>query len=371
MLRNVCEERNLSMRLYADRVAGGLAGQCTIRHMIPWSPSSTYWQKPTPLAKVVNYAARYGVYPLSLFLKRSDVYHIVDHAYAHLMSCLPASRTVVTCHDIMLHRLARGEFGAAVKLPVVATHLLDYSLKFLRKAAAVIATSQATADDLVKYIKVPRERIHVVHNAVDPLFTPPPGPEARRSARTKFGLGEQPIILHVGSNWFYKNLEGLLSSLTALRSSMAGECPLLLKVGKGLTSEQWRLARSLGVAEQVREVGLLSGEDLRAAYWAADTLAFPSLWEGFGWPPLEAMACGTPVVCSNRGALGEVVGDAALIVNPDEPGSIAGGIRHVLESEGLRGELTRKGYERVKHFDWSGASAKVLQVYREVGRLAE
>jgi glycosyltransferase involved in cell wall biosynthesis len=367
MLRNVGEERSLSMKLYADRIARSLAGQCEIRDVLPWSPSGAGWQKYRPVTKAAGYVARFGAYPLTLVRKKGDVYHIVDHAYAHLVSCLPARRTVVTCHDIMLHKVARGEFGSAVRLPKVAARLLNFSLGFLAKSAAVIATSQATADDLMKYIDVPREKIRVIHNGVGPEFAAPPHPQSRRAARSQFGFGERPVILHVGNNWFYKNLEGLIRALALLKDSPSGGRPILVKVGKGLTEGQQALARSLGVSELIREVGLLNDGELQSAYWGADVLAFPSLWEGFGWPPLEAMASGTPVVCSSRGSLGEVVGDAALIVEPEEPESIAGGIRRVLEDGSLRQRLVQKGYRRAEEFAWEKAAAQVLQVYKEVG----
>ena len=366
MLRNVCEERNLSMKLYADRIAGGLGEECGIRSFLPWSPSGSRFQRLTTVAKGVNYAARYGVYPLSLLRRESDVYHIVDHAYAHLISCLPASRTVITCHDIMLHKLAQGEFGTSERVPFAAAQLLKFSLNFLRKAAFVIADSQATADDLVEKFKVRQEQIRVIHLGVDPAFAPPSNLQARGEARAKFGLGDGPVILHVGNNWFYKNLEGLVRALPVLRSQPSGEKPILLKVGKRLTQKQRELAALLGVAGQIREAGPLSDEDLRAAYWASDVLAFPSLWEGFGWPPLEAMASGLPVVCSDRGSLGEVVGDAALVVDPEDPESIAAGLSEALENQDLRRELVARGLEHVKLFGWEAAAQKVLGVYREV-----
>jgi glycosyltransferase involved in cell wall biosynthesis len=137
-------------------------------------------------------------------------------------------------------------------------------------------------------------------------------------------------------------------------------------VGKGLTTEQRKLARELRVLDRIRELGVLDNEELQAVYWAADVLVFPSLWEGFGWPPLEAMASGTPVVCSDRGSLGEVVGDAALIVNPDEPQAIAEGIARVLDEEQLRQSLVLKGLQRAKLFTWERAAEQTFQVYREV-----
>jgi glycosyltransferase involved in cell wall biosynthesis len=141
---------------------------------------------------------------------------------------------------------------------------------------------------------------------------------------------------------------------------------VLVKVGKRLTREQRELAEKLGVADCVRELGVLSGEELLTVYWASDLLLFPSWWEGFGWPPLEAMASGTAVVCSDRGALGEVVRGAALVVNPEEPESIADGVARVLGDEGLRRSLVESGLRRAGEFTWERAAAQTFRVYEEV-----
>jgi glycosyltransferase involved in cell wall biosynthesis len=366
MLRNVSEERNLSMKLYADRLSQGLGGRCVVDSVVPWRPPAISGSRFGTAAKAMDYVARYGIYPPSLIRKRGDVFHIVDHAYSHLVCCLPASRTVVTCHDLMLLKLARNGFGPSSAPPAIASRLLSFSLRFLKRAAIVIADSQATADDIVKYLKISRERIRVVHLGIDKAFRPSSGSDERVSARGRWDFDGQQVLLHVGNNWFYKNLEGIIRALAVLRAGSRQGGPVLVKVGKGLTVEQRRLALELGVAGRIREVGILSDEELADIYRAADVLVFPSLWEGFGWPPLEAMASGTPVVCSDRGSLAEVVGDAAVIVNPQEPEAIADAVNRVLIDDNLKQSLIRKGLQRAKQFTWERAAEQTFQVYREV-----
>lgn len=366
MLRNVGEERNLSMKLYADRLTQGLNNRCAVESVVPWHPSSIDGSRSRLTVKALDYVARYGVYPSSLVRRRGDVFHVVDHAYAHLLCCLPASRTVVTCHDVMLLKWMRGELKGVVPRPFLATRLLDLSLRFMRRAARVIATSEATATDLVRHLKLSRDRIQVVHHGIDPAFSPAPDPSVREALRKRLDFAGQSVLLHVGDNWFYKNLEGLIEALAVLEKDSGKGNHVLVKVGKGLTPEQRRLAHQLGVAERIRELGVLDDAQLQEVYRAADVLVFPSWWEGFGWPPLEAMASGTPVVCSDRGALREVAGDAALIVSPEEPEAIADGISRVLDDASLRQQLIRKGLERAKQFTWERAAEQTFQVYREV-----
>jgi glycosyltransferase involved in cell wall biosynthesis len=367
MLRNVSEDRNLSMKLYADRLTQGLNNRCMVESVVPWRPPSfSSKSRLSVSAKALDYVARYGIYPPSLLRRRSDIFHVVDHAYAHLLCCLPASRTVVTCHDLMLLKSVRGDFGSSYVPPPVASRLLSFSLGFLKRAAMVIADSKATADDLVKYLNIPQEKIRVVHLGIDPIFAPPSGTDERQAARARWGFDGQRILLHVGNNWFYKNLEGVIKALAVLQENSVEGSPILIKVGKGLTGEQRKLAQELGVASRIRELGVLNNEELQTVYWAADALVFPSWWEGFGWPPLEAMASGTPVICSDRGSLGEVAGDAALIVNPEEPKEIADAISRVLDDENLRRSLILKGMQRAKQFTWERAAEQTFQVYREV-----
>ncbi|MDT5062881.1 MAG: hypothetical protein QOH63_3340 [Acidobacteriota bacterium] len=367
MLRNVGEERNLSMKLYADRLTQGLNNRCMVESVVPWRPPSfSDKSRLSVSAKALDYVARYGIYPPSLLRRRSDIFHVVDQAYAHLLCCLPASRTVVTCHDLMLLKSVRGDFGPSYVPPPVASRLLSFSLGFLKRAAMVIADSKATADDLVKHLNIPQEQIRVVHLGIDPMFAPPSSADERQVARARWGFDGQRTLLHVGNNWFYKNLEGVIKALAVLQEQSVESSPILIKVGKRLTVEQRKLARGLGVASRIRELGVLNNEELQTVYWAADMLVFPSWWEGFGWPPLEAMASGTPVICSDRGSLGEVAGNAAMIVNPEEPEEIADAIARVLGDENLRRSLILTGMQRAKQFTWERAAEQTFQVYREV-----
>lgn len=363
MLRNVGEERNLSMKLYADRLTQGLDNRCVVKSVVPWRPPGLASGHRLG-AKALDYVARYGVYPSSLFGRRGDVFHVVDQAYAHLLCSLPARRTVVTCHDMMLVKLARGDFGHIKATPGVASRLLSFSLRFLNRAAMIIADSRATAGDLEKHLGISQERIRVVHLGVDPAFRPPLDSSERQAARAHWKVEGRRTLLHVGNNWFYKNLEGVLKATAVLRAGR--DDVVLVKVGKRLTREQRALAEELGVADCVRELGVLSNEELLTVYWASDVLLFPSWWEGFGWPPLEAMASGTAVVCSDRGALGEVVRGAALVVNPEEPESIADGVARVLRDESLRRSLVESGLRRAGEFTWERAAAQTFRVYEEV-----
>jgi glycosyltransferase involved in cell wall biosynthesis len=365
MLRNVCEASNLSMQLYADRMTRALQERCSIVQGRPWSPPDGTGRRMNVLGKGLEYGARYLAYPVKARRYRGDIFHIVDHAYGHLVPWLPRGRVVVTCHDLMLLRLASGAFGRGHRVPPMAVRLLRFSVGFLRRAARVIVDSRATGEDVVRFVGVPRDRIRLVRPGVTG-FRPPTAPEVRRAAREQMGVNGRPTLLHVGNNWFYKNLEGLIRALAILRDKGADRAPLLVKVGKPLTVEQRRLAESLGVAADIRECGLVSGERLQAAYWAADALVFPSWWEGFGWPPLEAMASGTPVVCSDRGSLGETVAEAALIVDPADPDDIAVKVQRALQDDDLRRDLVAAGLERVSHITWEQAADATLDVYQEV-----
>ncbi len=369
-LRNVREASNLSMKLYADRLMQSLDGRCAIESIQPWCAPMWAWAKNNLILKGLDYVARYGVYPIQLLSRRGDIFHIVDHAYGHLISCVPSRRTVVTCHDLMLLKVANGEFGAVPIAPPIASRLFQLSVRFLRRAGAVVAVSHATARDLVRYLNIAPERLHVIHSGVGGAFRPPAAPDVRSAARARFGVGARPVLLHVGTNWFYKNLEGVIRALAFLQTGNASRDPILLKVGERLSPTQRELARSLGVLGHIRELDFLTSDELQTAYWGADVLVFPSWWEGFGWPPLEAMASGTPVVCSERGALGEVVGDAAAIVNPEDPRDIANAIRRVLDDDPLRAGLVRAGLSRVSQFTWERAAEQMYQVYETVAQAA-
>ncbi len=365
MLRGVREAGNLSMRLFAERLAAALSGHCQVAHVHPWYAAAEPAGALRLTVKGLDYLARFVVYPARVARCRGEVFHVVDHANAHLVPRLPEGRVVVSCHDVMLLKLASGELRSAAKIPRVALLTLRFSVRFLRRAARVVAVSQATARDVMRHAGLGPETVRVIPHGVDSSFGSTDD-GVRAAIRTRLGLDGTPVLLHVGNNWFYKNLEGLLRAFALFRQRSVGRRAVLLKVGKPLSPAQRALAVSLGVGEHVRELGLVGQEGLQAAYWAADALVFPSLWEGFGWPPLEAMASGTPVIASARGALGEVVGDAAQIVDPEDPGDIAAAMERVLSAGALRRDLVARGFEQAARFTWERTGRQMLEVYHEV-----
>lgn len=366
LLRGVREDLSLSMKLYGEGVAAAVSSGCEVSHFYPWYVAGSA-ARPLGLGlKVLDYLARYVVYPVRLLGCRSDVFHVIDHAYGHLLACVPVRRSVVTCHDLMLLKLRKGELASATPFRSMPIWLWRASVAFLKRAARIVSDSSATADDVVKHLGVDQTRIRVVYPGVDARFVPPMDAGSKRRMRECLDLDGRPILLHVGNNWFYKNLDGFLRAFAHVRKSPVGRNAVLVKVGECLSPAQRDFAAALGVSEHVRDLGLLSHDDLQAAYWAADALVFPSFWEGFGWPPLEAMASGTPVIASRRGALAEVLGDAVEVVDPNDPTTIAAAIERVLSEAGLRQELTARGLERAHLFTWERAGRELLEVYREV-----
>jgi glycosyltransferase involved in cell wall biosynthesis len=316
--------------------------------------------------KLGDYIARYVVYPATLLGCRGDVFHVLDHAYGHLLGCVPSRRSVATCHDLMLLKLHKGELPSDARIRWMPLWMWRASVACLKRAARIIADSMATADDLVKHLRIDATRIRVVRPGLNSRFTLPSDPNTKQKMRDRLGLGGGPILLHVGKNWFYKNIDGLLYAFSQFRRSRIGRDAVLVKVGDRLSAEQRALVARLHLDGHVRQLGLLSQDDLQAAYWAADVLVHPSFWEGFGWPPLEAMASGTPVIASTRGALAEVVGTAAEVIDPDDCQDIAVAMERVLSEKGLRGDLVGRGLDRAQLFTWDGAGRELLEVYREV-----
>jgi glycosyltransferase involved in cell wall biosynthesis len=170
-------------------------------------------------------------------------------------------------------------------------------------------------------------------------------------------------VLQIGRG-FYKNLPGVLRVLRRLRAD--GLDVRVVRVGPGLWGADRALAERLGVLDSVVELGMIPDSDLPALYNAVDVLLFPSLYEGFGWPPLEAMASGTPVVCSRAGSLDEVVGDAALTADGEDVEALAWHVATVLNDGGLRDILIQRGLVHAARFTWDRAAGQMLDIYRDV-----
>jgi glycosyltransferase involved in cell wall biosynthesis len=362
VLHNYRDQQQPSMRLYADRLGSALIrrGVSITRVQPPvivpdaWRTGSFLW------SKLDTYAGRFVVYPRLVRKLDADLVHIVDHGQGYLLGGLDPRRTVVTCHDVILLALAAGRIGAA-KIPRVALQLFRISMQFVKQAALIIADSHQTRNDLVDLVGIDPDKITVIHPGLNQAFNR--DPERGQALRRKLGLGTGPLMLHIGRT-FYKNISGVLRVLAQLRR--AGLDVRLARVGRGLEGEEKALAERLNVVPSVIELGAVPDDDIPALYNAADLLLFPSLYEGFGWPPLEAMASGTPVVCSRAGSLAEVVADAALTADPEDTEALTWHAGTVLTDGAVRAVLVTRGLQRAAHFSWERTAEEMIGSYRSL-----
>jgi glycosyltransferase involved in cell wall biosynthesis len=243
----------------------------------------------------------------------------------------------------------------------------------LRRMDRFIAVSDFTKQSLVASFGIPQERVHVVHSGVKgEQFRPVP--RSRALVAERYGVLPMPDVhdlLYVGNEQPRKNLKVLLNALVILKAQ--GHRLRLIKVG-GAGGDRWRKRfldeiRALKVDADVRIVDSVPEADLALFYSAADLYVTPSLLEGFGLPVLEAMACGTPVVCSRAGSLPEVAGDAAILVEARDAEAFSAAITNVLHDDSLRAELKQRGFERAAIFDWRRTAEETLAVYEELSRI--
>ncbi len=266
----------------------------------------------------------------------------------------PPCPQVVTVHDLIPLRFPEDA-------PRQAEYYRRVLPRLLRAAAAVVAVSRATAEDVRERLGVEGVPVHVVHQGYRAdVFRPaaPGEPPTLLGAR----LGD--FVLAVGETRGYKNLRGAVHALA--RAGVPGL--RLVVVGRVLPSarELVELPRRLGIGDRVEFLGPLADGELAGLYRSARCLLFPSLWEGFGIPLLEAMACGCPVVASGVASLPEVCGDAALYVDPRDPESIADGLRRAACDDSLRAELAARGLARAREFSYERAARQVLEIVRGV-----
>lgn len=269
--------------------------------------------------------------------------------------CTPS---VFTTHDL-------GYMHYPDKHPIFERLYLGWSTRHSVSAARrVIAVSKATAHDLTALLGVPPEKIRVVYSGIDESLRPVRDPSRIADLRQRLGI-PGPYILHVGSVQPRKNLIRLVEAFARVADSITGLSLVLAgRLGWGYRSLLARI-RQLRLEKRVLLPGYVPDEDITTLYSGALVYAFPSLYEGFGFPALEAMACGTPVVCANTSSLPELVGDAALTFAPTDVEALAAALRRLLTEEGLRRTLIERGFERVKRFTWDACARATLDVLAE------
>jgi len=276
---------------------------------------------------------------------------------------------VVTIHDMA------NLFFEVEETSNLRMHLRRFRFgRGLRRAARVIAVSEATKRDVESQMQVPSSRIARVYNAPDPAFysrASGPGAQDQRLIMERYQI-EYPFILYAGNIRKHKNIPRLVEAFAVVREQLANHPRYkdLRLVIIGDTISQYPAVRQAVIKSRVESVvrflGFVPFETLRCFYESAAGFVFPSRYEGFGLPPLEAMACGTPVVCSNVSSLPEVVGDAAILVNPENVFDIARGIGDMLLDEEQRARMIRRGREQAARFSWNWTARQVLEIYQEV-----
>ena len=313
----------------------------------------------TVLEPSPNYSIREQIHvPWVLHRERPDVFHAPHYVLPPAIRC----RSLVTIHDCihlmfpqyLPHRAAYAYARASMWSAVHRSH-------------RILTVSEASKRDILRFFHVPPEKIVVVYNAIDERFGVTPSEEAVARVRERYQL-DHGFVLYAGNIKPHKNLVRLIEAFDGLRRRGFDDLTLLI-IGDEISKlpALRRAVHSHKLHKHVRFLGYLPDDTLAILYRLAAVFVFPSLYEGFGLPPLEAMASGTPVVTSNVSSLPEVAGGAAVLVDPYDVESIVDGIASVLSNPALREELRAKGIARARDFSWERSVARTREIYQEVG----
>ncbi|MEW6544048.1 MAG: glycosyltransferase family 1 protein [Nitrospirota bacterium] len=268
---------------------------------------------------------------------------------------------VVTVHDLWLDRY-----------PQYSTKFFGQRASFYRtrrtahRARRVITVSDYSARDIESLYGLSRDRIVVIPNGVSDDFRPSAGATDLAGLRSRFSIPTERFLLFVGGADPRKNHRALLKAYALRADRLSGHCLVLVGDVTHRFGDLRETARTLGVERRTVCTGRLPLQDLRLLYSCAEAFVFPSIYEGFGMPVLEAMACGAPVITANRTSLPEVAGDAAILVDPEDAGQLGEAIVQVVEDPALRASLKAKGFDRVKQFTWERTARRTLALYQEL-----
>lgn len=293
--------------------------------------------------------------PLEIWPLKLDLLHSPDYIPPFRRNC----RSVITVHDLAFLHYPE-------LLTTDSTCYYSQIDRAVRDAEGIIAVSHSTKRDLMNLLGVPAHRVVVVHEAANPAFRPIDDTNGLSAIRARYGLPER-FILFLGTIEPRKNLPILIQAYRLLRTIEGpGVPPLVVAGAKGwLFDSVFALVEQLGLTSEVLFTGGVPWADVPAFYNLAEVFVFPSLYEGFGLPPLEAMACGTPVIAADVSSIPEVVGDAGLLIDPNDAEGLAEALGRVLNDPALCQDLRRRGLERAREFSWDRAARETLTVYRQ------
>lgn len=295
--------------------------------------------------------------PLAVSREKPDVFHEPHY----VLPPMTPGRCVVTIHDCI--HLMFPEYLPYRVAKVYAQRMMGSAA---RRADRILTVSESSKRDILRFFPVDPDKITVIYNAIDERFGTPPAEAAMTRVRERYQL-EDPFVLYVGNVKPHKNVERLIDAFALVRQRRGDGLKLLI-IGDEISKFQTlrRAVHRHQLHRHVRFLGFVGEDTLAVLYRLAGVFVFPSLYEGFGLPPLEAMACETPVITSNVSSLPEVVDDAALLVDPYSAEAIAEAILRVLSDPALAADLRRRGLARARGFSWERSVERTLRIYRDV-----
>ena len=286
-------------------------------------------------------------------VKEGNIKHIVSQELAYILNSIKLENNIVTCYDLIPWIYEKDR-----------SSLWKENMKGLKQADLIITISKFSKDEIIKFLDYPKEKIKIVYPAVDhSLYYANPDKGILKRVNIS---NDQKILLYVGSELPRQNVPILVKALKKLKIKIPGI--KLIKIGEsqsyGARNNILKLIKDLDLLDDVIFVGYIPEEEMPLWYNAADILIYPCAYAGFGLPPLEAMACGTPVITSNTTSLPEVVGDAGIMIDPDNAELLADKMYDVLTNNKLKENLIKKGLKHSKHFNWDESAKKTLEIYK-------
>jgi glycosyltransferase involved in cell wall biosynthesis len=367
LLANYQNDEQNSMQRFAACLADGLMqASHQVRTLKPPAVAGALYPSWRGVGKWLGYVDKFALFPpvLKSAIQWADVTHICDHSNAFYVKHMRGAPHIVTCHDLLAVRSALGEIPQN-RTPWTGRRLQGLILKGLIGAQHLACVSEATRQDLLRVTGVPAQRVSRVYNCLNYPFSSMEPDEAACRIRA---LGIDPhrqFLLHVGGNQWYKNRLGVLRIFFTVRQLPAEQNLHLVMAGKPWTAAMRRFVAEHKLTEAALELTDVADEDLRALYSRAAMLIFPSLQEGFGWPIIEAQACGCPVLTSNRPPMNEVGSNAAIYIDPEDADSTATAIRHSFDTLSAMREL---GLQNAARFSRAAMIDAYVSLYEKVQR---
>ncbi len=375
LIGNYSVDRQSSMQKFAGVLAEGLTSHGFVVRRIHPRPVFNRWPVANGSAqKWLGYLDKFLLFPFDLRRQigkpsalaetRRKIVHVCDHSnslYTRYLGCLPH---LVTCHDMIAVRQATNDLPSP-HVGWTGRQLQAMIVRGLRRAHWVACDSESTRRDL--QIATGRSaRTETILCQLNYPYRRMSRESASAVLKNQVSAWSGPRVLHVGNNSWYKNRDGVLRIFADAKRSVGPSAPSLLVVGRDFTAAQQTFISAHGLGGCVHRVADLSPSELEAAYSLADAFLFPSHYEGFGWPPIEAQACGCPVVAGNGGSLAEVLGDSARVADSRDEVRLAGHLSALLSDERLRADIVARGSQNVLRFQPPRMVKGYVDLYRRI-----